>query len=261
MSTIPNINSAYGLSQALLNIFPSPIVSSRAPTTNDKAQLGTVWVNKVANAAFILTSVVNNVSTWEGVGGGGGAFTALTVTPGPISLTGTTNINAAGAADTNVGGGSGIVTVGGTGDVFIGPDTAASVFIGATSSTTVVNGATTNIGTAPADGAITLGNNTDAVTINATAIVTGSVEATDEVTAGTGIVTTLGDIVASAGNLLGVQLHLAGPIQIKTGAGAPAGGLAIEVGDVYINTTASTISTRIYIATAPGTWTNIVCAA
>lgn len=78
---------AYGLSDSLLNVFPVPIVSKRDPTIADKAQLGTVWVNKITDNAFILTSVVSNEATWVGIAGGAGTFTSLTVSPGDATIT------------------------------------------------------------------------------------------------------------------------------------------------------------------------------
>jgi hypothetical protein len=54
---------------------------------------------------------------------------------------------------------------------------------------------------------------------------------------------------------------LPGPVYIYTGAGAPGNGLALHVGDMYINTTAASAVTRLYIATAAGAWTNVTCAA
>jgi hypothetical protein len=112
-------NIGYGFSQSLLNIFPRPIVSTRAPATTDRAQIGSVWVNTATNNAYILTSIVANVSTWESITGGAGSFSSLTVTPGPVSLTGTTTINTTGAATTSIGsttGASGITMAVGTGN-------------------------------------------------------------------------------------------------------------------------------------------------
>jgi hypothetical protein len=56
-------------------------------------------------------------------------------------------------------------------------------------------------------------------------------------------------------------LNLPGPVFIRSGAGVPAGALALHIGDLYINTTAATAATRIYIATAVGVWTNLTAAA
>lgn len=106
----PYLNVAYGLTEPLLNVFPSPIVSVRNPTTADKAQLGSAWVNKSGNDAWILTSIVANAATWTPIGGGAGSFTSLTVTPGNITAT-AGNISATAgsvSAGTTVTAGTGI---------------------------------------------------------------------------------------------------------------------------------------------------------
>ena len=64
MSKRQPLQTAYGLSDALLNIPLLPVVSTRAPATNDIKQLGSLWVNKETNAASILTKVVSNTATW-----------------------------------------------------------------------------------------------------------------------------------------------------------------------------------------------------
>lgn len=50
-------------------------------------------------------------------------------------------------------------------------------------------------------------------------------------------------------------------INVYTGAGAPGNGLAVHTGDLYVNTTAATAATRLYIATGAGAWTNFTAAA
>lgn len=77
--------TGYGLSDALPNIFPSPVVSTRDPQAGDRAQLGTVWVNKSTNDFFVLTSVAANVSTWSAPSNGTGIFTSLEATSGNIT--------------------------------------------------------------------------------------------------------------------------------------------------------------------------------
>src|SRR5512147_2765258 len=75
----------YGLSQALPEIFPAPIVSVRAPTTNDFAQIGQTWINKSTNDFYVLTSVVGGVANWLTPPGGAGTFTSVTATTGDIT--------------------------------------------------------------------------------------------------------------------------------------------------------------------------------
>jgi hypothetical protein len=55
---------AYGLSQPDFAAAPQPIISVRVPTTKDFAQIGTIWIDIVTNAAYILTSVTDNSANW-----------------------------------------------------------------------------------------------------------------------------------------------------------------------------------------------------
>lgn len=269
MSAIQSLNEAYGFTQALLNIFPQPIIALRAPTTKDKAQLGTTWINKSSGFAYILTQIVNNAANWVGAAGGE-LLTSLTVTPGPISLTGTTTINTAGAANTIIGtGGTGVVSIGNaTGNTSItGTLTTSSTILVNAGGIAVVGGgaditgitdiniagaAPTTIGTG-GTGSVFIGNatgNTD---------FTGNVQVTGDITSSAGnLVASIGSVIISGA---GESLTLPGPVNIITGAGVPANGLALHVGDMYINTTGATAATRLYIATGAGAWTNVVCAA
>ena len=260
MSVQPNnLNVAYGLSQALLNVFPSPIIALRDPGTGDKAQLGTVWVNKVDDTGFLLTSIVNNAAHWEAFSGGG-VFNSLTVN-GPTTLNGFTNINESNNANTNIGNptGTGNTSIAGS---LVGVDANTQLFIaglqapllniGVGQVTMTVDAVASNF-TGPISSA-------DPITITANSptalhVTVGGIQSNDD------IVCTSGSIVAAAGDVNCVALNLGGPIQVITGAGTPAGGLALHVGDLYINRTAATITTRLFIATAVGTWTNVVCAA
>lgn len=188
----------YGFTQALNTIFPSPIVALRNPTTADKGALGQIWVNKSSGSAFILVAISNNSYTWTGFNSSG-SFSSLTVTPGPIALTGTTTINNSGTATTTIGGGSGAVTIGsGTGNTTIGNTSGAS-------STTIQ--------------------------------------------AGTGNINLAGTLALSA----------TGP-QVLFGSGVPAA--SVPKGSIYINTTAITPATRLYIATDnAGTWASFTASA
>lgn len=105
MSTNNNFNNVYGLSQPIVNTLQEPIITNRAPTGEDKAQIGSRWINKSANNAYILTSVVNNVAHWEEVGGAGFAITfdtdttPATPSAGVIDIAGGSNINTSGATN------------------------------------------------------------------------------------------------------------------------------------------------------------------
>ena len=72
------------------DIYNAPIVSSRAPTTRDRAEIGTIWCQRDVSGTdnvFILTSIVANISYWTSCGGGTGTFDAVTVNPGDITAT------------------------------------------------------------------------------------------------------------------------------------------------------------------------------
>lgn len=50
-------------------------------------------------------------------------------------------------------------------------------------------------------------------------------------------------------------------VKLYTGVGAPANALAVEAGDIYVRQDPGNANERIYISTAPNTWTNVTCAA
>ncbi len=183
-------NVGYSLTQGPLTTLSAlPIVGRRAPTTADKNyQIGQLWVLPSTNAIYGLSSVVNNLATWtllSNAGGGAGVFSSLTVTPGPISLTGTTGINTSGAGVTTI-------NTGGTGALLLGNATGNTVVTGSLTATSIVSTTTVTAGTGMTS---TTGN------ITATA---GAVNAGTTMTAGTGITSTIGNIIASAGDVRGV---------------------------------------------------------
>lgn len=71
--------SAYGFRQGLENIFPAPILANRAPTVNDKAPIGRLWIYPAGNDAWVLTSIVANVANWSNLGGGAVDFNSIDV--------------------------------------------------------------------------------------------------------------------------------------------------------------------------------------
>lgn len=58
-------NTAYALNQPLSRIPLIPIQALQDPTVRNKAPLGTLWVNKLTNEAWILTSIENNEAQWQ----------------------------------------------------------------------------------------------------------------------------------------------------------------------------------------------------
>lgn len=86
MATNPlRLQQGYGIGNALQPLAPFTIIANRAPTTSDKAKLGTLWDYKTGVAAtdevYMLTSVTGGQSNWKLLSNGGGAavFTSLTV--------------------------------------------------------------------------------------------------------------------------------------------------------------------------------------
>jgi hypothetical protein len=56
-----------------------PIVSKRAPRATDRAEIGTIWIDKTLNDVWVITSATGGISTWINCGGGSGTFASLTV--------------------------------------------------------------------------------------------------------------------------------------------------------------------------------------
>ena len=175
---------AYGFSQALIGVPSKPILAQRSPTTNDKAQIGTTWINQANNLVFIITSIVDNVATWvqtdssasinEIETDSGSAFPIM----GVIRAFGGANINTAGAGDTvtinlndnvdlpatNAGGTQGVYQIGGANFLFgYGP---TNTFVGGNAGNTTLTAITSvrNVGVGNnAINSLTTGANNTAV--------------------------------------------------------------------------------------------------
>ena len=81
-------NIDYGFTNALQNIPPQPIVSQRAPTANDLAEIGTVWVDVPNQAVYMLAALVGNAAAWTtSPASGVGLFASVTVNPGDVDVT------------------------------------------------------------------------------------------------------------------------------------------------------------------------------
>lgn len=81
------VDYAYGLGDALIPLAPLPIIADRDPASNDYAQLGTTWVNRVDSSVWVLASVTNNSANWTTSPASGiGAFTSLAINPGNVNL-------------------------------------------------------------------------------------------------------------------------------------------------------------------------------
>jgi hypothetical protein len=197
MATNYNLDS-YGLSQALILTPPYPIALDIDPSTSNKLVPGTLWCNLSTNAVFVLASVKNNSANWVNIGNGAGNFLSLTVNPGPITLTGLTNINTTGTGSTLIGTGTNIVEIkgnigindtGSSGDTSIGNGTSLLVLNGiidinqGASSITTIGGGSGSVTIGGGSGAVTIGGGVGGVTLgggvgrvttNSGLVVTGS---------------------------------------------------------------------------------------
>ena len=167
----------YGYPNLSADQAQEPIVANRAPTTNDGAELGTIWVDKSANDFRILCDNTAGSFSWTGVTGGATTLTSLTVNPGNAVITagdltvtaGTTTVGALVAGATTITGNVGItgdLTVTGAGAMTI--TTGAGIDVdAATASSYVVTGAGQDL---------TLGAIGGSLKLNATEDAAGAVE-------------------------------------------------------------------------------------
>lgn len=212
------------------------------------SDLGGITVSAARNTAAAVNLVASNAAGGVTASAGTGGIT-LAATNGAIALTS------------------------GTGAINIGADAAShAMVLGNSTGTTSIalntgTGSSLNLGTNAIAHTVTVGNNTGAssVVVNVgTGAASFGANATDHTTT-VGSTTGASSTVVQGGtagvSLAGPKVVLPGPVNILTGAGAPANGLAVNVGDMYINTTAASAVTRLYIATAASTWTNVTCAA
>lgn len=225
--SLRNFNqNSYGLSQALIGIFPSPIASQRAPTTADRGEVGQIWIDIPNNDAYIVTSVVAGSTAWQGIGGGAGTFNSLTVTNNITSTTG--NIAAT------------------TGNVTAGGSISAGTSIASTTSITAGNGLTVTLGNAT----ISAGN----ITVS-----NGSITAAGNFTSNTG------DFTASNGDFICTTAEtgvtLGGGARLICGTGSPDTAITAAKGSLYLRLDGSSTSTRAYINTDGATaWTAVTTA-
>ncbi len=240
---------------------------------------GGFGVNGVSNAIFDIGSLL----------------VTGTISIGGTAQTGAINIGSSSAANTvNIGAGAGATTVNiGTGvtnaktiNIGTGAAMANTINIGGTGASTIGIGATQaggsieigdlmvagtiNIGGAAQTGAIFIGLSTAAQTISignggtsGKTILIGTASAPNAVTIGSTNTTAATVVQGGTG---GIYLNapfteLPGPVYIYTGVGDPGAPLALHAGDLYIRLDPAGATTRMFIATGVGTWTNFTCAA
>lgn len=212
-------NSLYGYPAPTSFAFPAPVVSNRNPTVFDFGELGQGWINKVLSIPFQLTQISAGQYIWTQIGAAGGGLSgaSLTVTPGPISLTGTTTINTTGAASTSIG-------TGGTGVVNIGNATGNTIITGTLAVTSNITSNTGNI--LASSGNVTAGLDLVAEAGVAEAV---SLVATGDIGSGTTATTIFTNLAPANAGGTGVCV-----IQTNTGTGTPDNVGFIKI---YIGTT------------------------
>lgn len=263
--------------------------------------IGTDAAANIVTVGSLTNGALTTLQGGNGAGLGAAAIELATAAAGDIQIglsthTGAIYLGASTAGETiNIGTGAAsanTIAIGGTGAnvITIGnTQTAGSVSVGAamTTGTISVGGTGLQTGTisiAPGTGAQTIniaasGTGAKAINIGATgsadSIAIGSTTAgstlvlntptSTPVVAANGLTATVGNLTTTNGNVVlstaATFVQLPGPIKIMSGAGAPANGLAAEAGDMYINTTPAGATSRIYVATGAGAWTNVTCAA
>lgn len=225
--------------------------------TSIALNVGTGALDLGTNAiAHIVT--IGNVTgaTAVNINAGSGGFSVLT-TNSALSLssgTGVLNISADGAATT-----VNIATAAAVKTLTLGSVTGASV--------STLRAGSGGLNLTAANGAVVMTSGTGALSISddaaATVVRVGTGAAAKTVALGSTNTTSTTTLQGGTGGVVvsAPFLALPGPIYIYTGAGAPGNPLALHIGDLYINSTAASAVTRMYIATGVGAWTNITCAA
>lgn len=242
-------NQAAGLQNPLQNVFPQPIVSNRAPTSNDRNYpLGQEWVNRSAKDVYILADVAAGVATWNLAASTAGELNTLdgdsgsaTPTAGAITLAGGTNLTTSATGSTvttSLDASITLTTVNAT--TFDTNVAAAAVTLAGT--TLAADGTDADIGIA--------------ITPKGTGVVT---------VASGGVTVTAGDFTATAGDFIastaGTGVTLGGGARVVCGTGDPNTVVTAPQGSLYLTLDGSSTSTRAYINTDSATaWTAITTA-
>lgn len=126
-------NSLYGFPNPTANQFPDPIVTNRAPGTDDQGEPGQMWIDQVGQTAYIFIEYSAGSAIWGTAPSGGTSATSFTVNPGNLTVTAGNIIVSAGDVTASSGTGTfgtlaaGDTTITGTLDV-----SGASTFTDAT---------------------------------------------------------------------------------------------------------------------------------
>ena len=114
---------AYGVGDDLIQLPPLNIISDRAPTVNDLAEIGTFWIDEDSDSVYTCTGVAAGTATWvTSPASGVGTFTAVTVNPSDLTMTAGDIIVSLGDVEITAGN----LTIGGdvtvTGDMAVSGD-------------------------------------------------------------------------------------------------------------------------------------------
>ena len=109
-----NPNVGYGLSSALPNLAPLPIVARRAPGTSDFAEIGSTWIDTTADAVYVITSIANGAAVWStSPASGVGTFTSVVVNPGDLDVQGAASTTTISSGTVNLDNAAGTTTIAG----------------------------------------------------------------------------------------------------------------------------------------------------
>lgn len=146
-----------GLQQPFADVFPTPVVATRAPTSSDtRYPIGMSWINKSSGTAYVLLNVSGGSATWGSSTPGESEVDSLTPD------TGTSPVEPSGGTITLTGG-TNITTTGGSAEMTFDLDDAISLATSVTSPLYTVDGADLQItGVAGNDVIVTLGDSAGA---------------------------------------------------------------------------------------------------
>jgi hypothetical protein len=190
-------NLAYGFNNGLQSLAPQPVIAKRNPSANDYAEIGTLWINTVSDAYYVLTSS----GTWTATSGGAESLTSLTIT---------------GASGTVLNVSTGNTTLGGT-LIVTGKLTANGGFSPLSTKVTAAAFSATNnatVGTVTLTGQTLAANATQAITISNNLVTTTSavlVSISNLNVSTNGAYLTIQGIIQAAGSFI---------IEVKNNSGA-----------------------------------------
>lgn len=233
-------NLSYGLGSPLIDVFPTPIASQRAPLISDKMEVGQVWVDQPNDDVYVLTRILNNNAQWLGVGGGTGTFASLNVSPGNITAALGDIRATAGAlsAGTTVTGATGVIAT--TGGVTASAGNVSATLGNVNAGGSVGAGTTVTSGTLMTAG--------DALTVT-----TGLVTITDLATAGILSNTAAGVVQSTAGTAGQVIMGATGAAPAWGTIGSIDGSVAFAPGANSLDLSASGVDMTIHTDGADAT--------